>query len=413
MQFKEIIGQHEVKQQLSELVHHNRLSHALLFLGKEGSGALPLAVAFAQYLVCEEVSRKSGAANKETGPSLFGDVPETVITEASLPNDSCGVCSACTKAAQLVHPDIHFSYPTVTKKPGEKPVATDFISEWRDFIRLNPYGNLFDWIEMIKEKENSQGKITAEECNDIIRKLSLKSFESEYKTLIMWMPEYMGNEGNKLLKLIEEPPPNTLFILVTGNEAQVLPTIVSRCQLVRVPALDTIDIEEALITRNKTESTIARQVAGISEGNYREALQLVLHTDEDWQVLLREWLNAIVKTGPVAQAKWVEEISRLGREKQKQFLRYFNHLLEQAIRLKVFSESSQKPAPETIKTGTEQDFAERLNRIASIEQQEAIISEIDKASYYIERNANAKMLFHALTIKLYHIIQDKIVFLAD
>jgi DNA polymerase-3 subunit delta' len=412
MQFRDIIGQQEVKQQLAELVQHNRLSHALLFLGQEGSGALPLAIAFAQYLVCEKVSRKSGVGSPEAGPSLFGDLPP-VLTETSLPTDSCGVCSACTKAAQLVHPDIHFSYPTVTKKPGEKPVATDFITEWRDFIRLNAYGNLFDWIEMIKEKENSQGKITAEECNDIIRKLSLKSFESVYKTLIMWMPEYMGNEGNKLLKLIEEPPPNTLFILVTANEAQVLPTIVSRCQLVRIPPLEGKEIEDALIERNKTEPSIARQVAGISDGNYREALQLVLHTDEDWQVLLREWLNAILKTGPVAQAKWVEEISRLGREKQKQFLRYFNHLLEQAIRLRVFSESGPKPAPETIKTGTEQDFAERLNRIASIEQQEAIIHEIDKASYYIERNANAKMLFHALTIKLYHIIQDKIVFLAD
>jgi len=403
MQFSDIIGQKEVKQQLAELLQHNRLSHALLFLGKEGSGALSLAIAFAQYLVCEKVNGKNTAI--QAGPSLFGD-PEPPTSNLQLQTDSCGVCSACTKAAQLVHPDIHFSYPTVTKKAGEKPIATDFISEWREFVKQNPYGNLFEWIEMIKEKENSQGKITAEECNDIIRKLSLKSFESEYKTLIMWMPEMLGAEGNKLLKLIEEPPPNTLFILVTENEAKVLPTIVSRCQLIKIPALETKEIEEALINRNKTEPAIARQVAGVSDGNYHEALQLVQHAEEDWQALLREWLNAILKTGPVAQTKWVEEISRLGREKQKQFLRYFNHLLEQAIHYRIMGDKLNIAEKE-------RDFAERLNKIAGIEQQQAIIEELDRASYYIERNAHGKMLFHALTIKLYHIIQDKIVFLVD
>lgn len=403
MQFSDIIGQQPVKQQLAELVQHNRLSHALLFLGKEGSGALSLALAFAQYIVCEKVNGKNTAI--QSGPSLFGE-PEPVSSKPEPQTDSCGICPACQKAQQLVHPDIHFSYPTVTRKAGEKPTAKDFISEWREFIKLSPYGNLFDWIEQIKEKENSQGKITAEECNDIIRKLSLKSFESEYKILIMWMPEMLGTEGNKLLKLIEEPPANTLFVLVTENEAQVLQTIVSRCQLIKIPALETSDIEEALISRNKTEPAIARQVASVSEGNYHEALQLVQHAEEDWQSLLREWLNAILKTGPVAQAKWVEDISRLGREKQKQFLRYFNHLLEQAIHYRIRGEK--------LNIGEkERDFAERLNKIAGMEQQQAIIEELDRASYYIERNAHGKMLFHALTIKVYHIIQDKIVFLSE
>ncbi|MBP6214797.1 MAG: hypothetical protein KA399_01245 [Chitinophagaceae bacterium] len=403
MQFADIIGQQEVKHQLTELVQHNRLSHALLFLGKEGSGSLSLALAFSQYVVCEKVNGKNTAI--QAGPSLFGD-PQPQTSNLKPQTDSCGVCPACLKAQQLVHPDIHFSYPTVTKKPGEKPIATDFITEWREFLKFNPYSNSFDWIELIKEKENSQGKITAEECNDIIRKLSLKSFESEYKILIMWMPEMLGTEGNKLLKLIEEPPPNTLFILVTENEAQVLQTIVSRCQLVKIPALATTDIEEALVSRNKTEPAIARQVASVSDGNYREALQLVQHAEEDWQALLREWLNAILRTGPVAQTKWVEEASRLGREKQKQFLRYFNHLLEQAIHYRIMGER--------LNIGEkERDFAERLNKIAGIEQQQAIIEELDRASYYIERNAHGKMLFHALTIKLYHIIQDKTVFLVN
>ncbi len=412
MQFADVIGQAEVKQQLSELVQHNRLSHALLFLGKEGSGALPLALAFAQYIVCEKVNGRSANGNRQAGPSLFGDEPLSPLPTSHSLTDSCGACPACLKAQQLVHPDIHYSYPTVTKKAGEKPVATDFIKEWREFIQHYPYGNLFDWIETIKEKENSQGKITAEECNDIIRKLSLKSFESEYKILVMWMPEMLGAEGNKLLKLIEEPPPNTLFILVAENEALILPTIVSRCQLIKIPALETKEIEAALVSRNKTEPLAARQAASVCEGNYREALQLVQHAEEDWQGLLREWLNAILKTGPVAQTKWVEEISRLGREKQKQFLRYFNHLLEQAIHLRIAALAQpDSPAAHYHFSGSEKDFAERLNKIAGIEQQQAVIEELDKASYYIERNANGKMLFHALTIKLYHIFQDKIVFL--
>ena len=169
--------------------------------------------------------------------------------------------------------------------------------------------------------------------------------------------------------------------------------------------LDTTDIEKALIERNNTDAAKARQVAATAEGNYREALQLLQHAEEDWQALLRDWLNSIIKTGPIAQTKWVEEISRLGREKQKQFLRYFNHLLDQSIRSKVMGSNIWLP-------DNEKDFAERLNRLADISQQQAIIEELDRATYYIERNANAKLLFHALTIKLYHIIQDKIVFLA-
>lgn len=378
MQYDQVIGQAPLQLQLTELVRQNRLSHALLLLSKEGSGALPLAIAFAQYLVCETVTNSS------------------VYTP-------CGTCPACKKATQLIHPDIHFSYPTVTKKAGEKPIATDFINEWRSFVQLHPYGNLFDWIEMIKSKENSQGKITSEECNDIIRKLSLKSFESPWKILILWLPELMGNEGNKLLKLIEEPPPDTLLMLVSENEAQLLPTIVSRCQLIKVPALETAAIEKALIDRNNTPASLAAQVAPLCEGNYREALQLVQHAEEDWQVLVRDWLNAMLKTGPVAQTKWVEEISRLGREKQKQFVRYFIHLLEQALHLRI--RGSKYLIGEK-----ERDFAERLNKIAGIEQQEAMVNELDQAHYQIERNANAKILFHALTIRLYHIIQDKSVF---
>jgi DNA polymerase-3 subunit delta' len=398
MLFKNVIGQSEVKQQLVELVQHNRLSHALLFLSPEGSGALSLALAFAQYVVCEKVN---GKTQQSSAAPLFGD---ELLQAASnhLATDSCGICAACIKAQQLIHPDIHFSYPVIPKKTGDKPISTHYISEWREFISKYPYGNVYDWLQFIGA-ENKQGNITVHECNDIIHKLSLKSFESDYKILIMWMPEYLGNEGNKLLKLIEEPPVNTLFILVAENESLIIPTIVSRTQLVKIPALETKDIEHALMERAKVEAEQARQVASISEGNYHEALQILQHADEDWQGLLREWLNAVLKTGPVAQVKWIDEVSKLGRERQKQFLRYFNHLLEQAIRLKVMN-PSQLRMPDN-----EKDFALRLNKIADISQQQAIIEELDKTSYYIERNANAKILFHALTIKLYHIIAHKTV----
>jgi DNA polymerase-3 subunit delta' len=373
MSFRNVIGQSGIKHNLIELVQHNRLSHALLFLGNEGSGALPLALAFAQYIVCEKLPRQ---------------------------DDACGICPSCVKAQQLVHPDIHFTYPVIPKKSGDKPVSSDYGSEWREFIGQYPYGNAYDWLQFIGA-ENKQGNITSNECNDIIRKLSLKSFESGYKILLLWMPEYLGNEGNKLLKLIEEPPPDTLFILVAENESLILPTILSRTQLVKIPAPETADIEKALTERDKVPADQARRIAVICEGNYHEALLLTRHAEDDWQGMLREWLNAILKTGPVAQVKWIDEISKSGRERQKQFLRYFSHLLEQAIRLR-YIDAARLQLPDN-----EKDMALRLNKIADVSQQKAIIEELDRAAYYIERNANAKMLFHALTIKLYHIVADR------
>jgi DNA polymerase-3 subunit delta' len=397
MLFKDVIGLSETKQHLAEMVEQNRLSHALLFLGKEGSGALPLALAFAEYVV----SLPQPAPVVE---DLFGGMTALAPAPAFIHPNDIEQQPAFERAKQLIHPDLHFSYPVIPRKSGDKPVSTDYIQEWREFISMYPYGNAYDWLQFIGA-ENKQGNITADECNDIIRRLNLKSFESEYKVLLLWMPEYLGKEGNKLLKLIEEPPANTLFILVAENEEQILPTILSRCQLVRIPVPENGEIEQALITRANAQPETARQIAGICEGNYREALQLLQHADEDWQSLLREWLNATLKGGPMAQVKFTEEVSRLGREKQKQFLRYFNHLLEQSVRIKVLG------ADNIMLGDNEKDFAQRLNKIASVSQQQAIIEELDRASYYVERNANAKMLFQALTIKLYHIIQNKTVIL--
>jgi DNA polymerase-3 subunit delta' len=313
--------------------------------------------------------------------------------------------TAFSKANNYIHPDIHFSYPVIPKKPGDKPVSTDYIEEWREFIQQYAYGNVYDWLQFIGA-ENKQGNITAEECNDIIRKLNLKSFESPYKILVMWMPEYLGKEGNKLLKLIEEPPAEKLFILVAENEDLVLPTILSRCQLIKLGTLQTADIADALIKRGNIDKDKAQQTAAIAQNNYREALQLLQNASEDWQSLLREWLNATLKNGPSAQTKWIEEMNKLGREKQKQFLLYFIHLLQQSIRIR-FAGNNVSIAE------SEKDFAARLNKIASVNHQQAIIEELNKAVYYIERNANAKMLFHALTIKLYHIIKNNALILTD
>ncbi len=380
MLFSQVIGQQEIKAKLRNLVEHNRLSHALLLNAPEGAGGLPLALAFTQYIVCEKVSH--------------------VDAGNSFPADSCNECPSCQKAARLIHPDIHYVFPVVSRKPGDKPVSADYISEWREFISLYPYGTIFDWLQQINA-DNKQGNISAQECNEINRKLSLKSFESGYKILIMWMPEYLGNEGNKLLKLIEEPPPDTLFILVTENEAQILPTILSRVQIIRLPRPQPAEIQEALVSRAGVQPEQARQLAAVSEQNYREALRQLQHGQDDWQSLLREWLNAVLRSGPVAQVKWVEEIAKTGREKQKQFLQYFSHLLEQAVRLRM-SEAALADLPDS-----ERDFALRLNKIADLSAQRSIIEEVNKSIYYIERNAHAKMLFHALTIRLYHILANR------
>jgi DNA polymerase-3 subunit delta' len=397
MLLSEVIGQEKLKKQLVDMVQQQRLPHALLLVGPEGSGALPLAVAFAQYIV----SIPSQAA---ATADLFG-APAEPLPQPFYTPEQIADLPAYHRASQLMHPDLHFSFPTIIEKPGQKNISANFIEQWREFINGYPYGNAFDWLQFIKA-ENKQGNISADECNEIIKKLSFKSFESAYKVLVLWMPEYLGKEGNKLLKLIEEPPDNTIFILVAASEENILPTILSRCQFVKVPRLTTQEIESALMGRAKLAPEKAKQVAILSEGNYREALHLIQHSDQDYISMIKDWLNAILKMGPVAQLKWVEEMSKLGREQQKQFLKYFNHLLEHSIRLKTMG--SDLPLDSDLK-----DFALRINKIAGVSQMESIVNELDKSIYHIERNANPKMLFMALSIKLYHIIQNKTLILTE
>jgi DNA polymerase-3 subunit delta' len=407
MLFSEIIGQQEVKQHLVEMVKQNRVSHALLFLGKEGSGALPLALAFAQYVSL--LPRENKLASAE--PSLFGEPVEPVLPATPDAADSwMKQQSSFQKAMGMVHPDIHYSYPVVTKKPGTPPISSDYITEWREFIGQYPYGNVYDWLQFIGA-ENKQGNITAQECNDIIRQLNLKSYESGYKILVMWMPEYLGKEGNKLLKLIEEPPDDTLFILVAESESNILSTILSRCQLVKVPALQTADIEKALVERASCPAAQAKSLSNAAAGNYREALHLLQHADEDFASLLKDWMNVTLRNLVIPQGKVIEEIARLGREKQKQFLRYFTNLIEQAVRLEVAGDTMASLLATTLPPA-ELEFVNKLNKAVTLEQKQAIAAELDKAAYHIERNANAKILFHALSIRVFYIVKNNVVMTA-
>lgn len=400
MKFKDIPGQIEIEGNLREMANNNRLGHALLFLSKEGAGALSLALAFAQYLVCEK--RKNTI--QPNSNSLFGEEILDELKTRSFPDDSCGECPSCIRAQQFIHPDIHFSYPVFAKKP--KPVSSDFGNEWRTFLSTTPYGNVFDWLQF-SGAENHQGNITADECLDIIRKLNLKSFENGLKILILWMPEYLKKEGNKLLKLIEEPPADTLFIFVGESEDAILPTIVSRCQLIKIPVIESNALIEALIENQQVTREVASQTAAIAAGNYREALLIIRETEEDWQSILANWLNFSIKKMLAEQVIWIDEISKFGREKQKQFLCYFLHLCEISIRINMMNMQHISASQKEI------DFAKRINKVASVDQLEAISTELTNAIYFIERNANAKLLFHALTIKLHHIIQQKTLILTS
>lgn len=371
MTFSELLTHEDARGDLLAMVRQNRLGHALLLLGPEGSGALALALAFAQFLVCE--------------------APQQA--------DSCGRCPACVKAAALMHPDIHLSFPVIARKSGDKPLSSEYIAEFREFFQLHPYGNAYDWLQFIGA-ENKQGNISAHECADILRNLSLKSFESGYKIQIVWMPEYLGKEGNRLLKLIEEPPDRTLFLLVAERQDQILSTILSRTQLLRVQPMDAARLREALVQRSGLHPDRASQIAVLAEGNYREALQLATEQESDYLALVREWMNALMLQRPELLAGFLDQISgaKTGRENQKQFLRYFINLLEHALRLRYLGEA------ELPLSAGERDFAERFNRLADPGQGAAISRELDLASYHIERNAHARLLFHALSIRLNYIL---------
>lgn len=364
MQFKEIVGHQGIKQQLLHTVKANRVSHAQLFLGPEGSGSLALAIAYAQYINCE---------NRQE-------------------SDSCGQCSSCRKYEKYIHPDLHFSFPFFAKK--DAPVSSFFLPAWREALLENSYMGYHAWRNRI-EGENKQANINIAEIHDILKKLSLKSFEAEYKVLIMWLPEYMGNEGNALLKLIEEPPEKTLFLLVAESQDKILNTIISRTQLVKVPKLSIDDVQEYLVTHRNVDPLKAREIAFIADGNMQAALDTLQQDSNPHFELFISWLRAIVTdSGLRIVAICEDNLSRLGRENQKNFLLYGINTLRQIV------VQQQGLNNLVFLQDKELEFITKFSQIYTVEQLAAAVDLFEKAHYAIERNANPKILFLDVSLQL-------------
>jgi len=364
MQFKDIIGHHAIKAHLIQTVQDNRVSHAQLFLGPEGSGSLALAVAYAQYINCEQKSE----------------------------NDSCGACSSCRKYQKLIHPDLHFSYPFFAS--GDKDIATTYLEEWRKAFLDNPYMGLDYWRHQL-EAGNKQANINIAEAHDIIKKLSLKTFEAEYKVLVMWLPEYLNTQGNALLKLIEEPPEKTLFLFVTENQDRILNTIISRTQLVKIPKLPHEDVTQYLIQAKSMTAERANEIAFIADGNVQAAVGLIEEDTNPYFDLLINWLRFIVTDSGLNIIRFCEEdFPKLGRENQKNFLLYTVNVFRQILL------TQEGLSQLVLLQGRELDFVQKFSENYSHEQLEPAIDLLEKAHYKVERNANPKILFLDLSLQL-------------
>lgn len=373
MQFSNVVGQQVAKQGLLKMWDGSHFPHALLIAGQEGTGGLPVALAMAQYIFCTD---------KQQG-------------------DSCGKCAACGKVSKLEHADLHISFPSISPKPGTKAMSRYFIKEFREFVAQTPYGTTYDWLQFINA-ENKQGNITAEECREIIDALNLKSYEGDKKVQLIWRPEYLGKEGNILLKLIEEPPADTFIIFIAENLEDILPTILSRTQVVRLSPVGVNDIADALVQKQLADEKKAMQVANMANGSYYEALRLVRHAANDLFPDVKNWFNAIFTYNGIAIAKFSEEWSKAGREQQKNFLHYIIQLLEQAIRARYM------PGVAPALPDDEAAFVQKLgNMPLSLDVFSSMIKEITSSIYYIERNAHSKTQLHTLSIKLAYIVKGR------
>ena len=363
MLFKSVVGQENLKKHLVDEVNNEKVSHAQLFLGQPGYGTLPLAIAFVQYLFCENKGE----------------------------NDSCGECSSCRKVEKLEHPDLHFSFPTVQ---AISKVTNPLLGEWREQIKENAYFNLNDWLKKIDPKERKP-IISVHESQQIIKKLTLKSFEGGYKVMIIWMAEEMNPQcANKLLKILEEPPAKTLFILVAKSQEYILQTILSRTQIVNVPRLGWNDITDYLKKEKGISSTDS--IAGRVEGDLIEAVELVEHTDEKDANYLSfiQLMRVCYKKNVLDMIKWAEEISSTSKENQKQFLKYALHMFRQSI-LRNYTGD--------VITRVSDDEDAFLGNFAQFITGNNIISmtaSFSDSHYHIERNANSKILFTNLCFQV-------------
>ncbi|HLV38809.1 DNA polymerase III subunit delta' [Xanthomarina sp.] len=382
MLFSEILGQEYIKTHLIQSAENGRVPHAQLFVGPEGSGTLAMAIAYAQYLLCKNIE----------GENTGG-------------NEACN-----TKFKNFSHPDLHFAFPVaITDKVKKHPVSNLFLEEWRELLREQPYGNLYDWYKKLGI-DNKQGQIGVDEATEVVKSLSLKSFEGGFKVMIIWMAEKMNTAAaNKLLKLIEEPPNKTVFILITEDEGQIISTIRSRCQALHFPPLAEDVIIQALIKNFNLEHAIATRIALQANGNYNKACDLVYHDSEDttFETWFIFWIRSAFKAKGNKAAihdliSWSEDISKTGRETQKQFLQFCMVLFRQALLLNY--QANDLVYIETKTKGFElQKFAPFVhgNNILEITQ------ELQDAIYHIERNGNSKIILTDLSIKLTRLLHKK------
>ncbi len=373
MLFSSVVGQQLAKGGILNMWKNNVFPHALLIVGGEGTGGLPMALALAQYIFCE---------NKSS-------------------TDSCGKCAGCSKALRLEHADLHLTFPAIPPKPNTKALSRYYINEFKEFIKQTPYGTTYDWLQHINA-ENKQGNIPAEECREIINVLNLKSYEGGKKVQIIWRPEYLGKEGNILLKLIEEPPPDTIIIFVAENTEDILLTIRSRTQMVRLAPIPATFIANSLIERQLAEPPKAEQIGLLAMGSYTDALNLIRHTENDLFSSVKELFNHLFTHNGAGLAKYVDGWSKQGREQQKNLLNYIIHLLEQTIRTRHI------PTIPTKLPAAEAEFVKKLavTKITFLGF-EQMIATVTETTYHIERNAHSKTQLHAMVVKMEYAILNK------
>ena len=363
MRFKDVIGQPKTNNDIRALASSGKVPHALLMAGPEGCGKLAFALALAQYLMCE----------------------------APLEDDSCGTCSQCLKVQKLLHPDLHFSFPTV----GRNVVSDEFGQAWRSALLESPYLTTMDWLEQINPgKSNAQGNINKEECLNIIRKLSLKSFENERKVLILWMPEYLQKEGNRLLKIIEEPTDHTFFILVAENQDAILNTILSRCQLIKIPPLEDDQIIHALVEGAYSSPDQAKLIAPLVNGNFSEAIKLASQKQSDLPQLLLDWLRKCYQGKGHVMIEVSEALAALTKAQQKHLLLYGLHFVRGILLQKLDCD-----LPLRIEASPRKAI-ENMSRILEVYQIEKMINWFTDAHMHLERNANPKVLFLNLSVQM-------------
>ena len=368
MLFKDVIGQESAKQRLIRDAHEGRVPHAQLFCGKEGVGKLALAIAYAQYLCCENPGE----------------------------HDSCGKCPSCVKFNHLAHPDLHFAFPIIKKKSGKDIVCDEFLPEWRSLVLNSPYFNLNMWLKEMGA-ENQQAQIFVKESDEILRKLSLKSSQGGYKVMIIWLPEKMNLEcSNKLLKLLEEPPFQTVFILVSEEPDALLPTILSRTQRFNLNGIEESEIEQQLISEFGLQQADAHNIAHRSQGNYLKALEAI-HLDDDNRLFFELFVSLmrLAYQRKVREMKqWSESLASMGREQQKNFLSYCQQMIRENF---IYNFHNTALNYETLE---EENFSSRFAPFINERNVMEIMNELSEAQRHIEQNVNARMVFFDFSLKM-------------